>query len=228
MFRIAFFLILLPLSVFAQSPEVLFDKAQLVLSTGREREALDLFDRIRREGGGSAKLDYNIGVLALRTGSRGIAIWNLRRAVRHYPLDQRFLDKLQEARGEATLRAPISLSVSIEMLRFLMIVSLCLTLFLRYRLVRFLGLAGIVFSVVALSFGELATNRLGLNKGVFIVTAERAEVYSAPSKEVQVVELAVNGSELAIADEQGEWILVTLRSGRTGWIDLKNGAIEEG
>jgi hypothetical protein len=232
MARNVLFILVLATSTLAQAPAALLDKAELVLGTGREREALELLDQIREQRHGcSAKLDYNIGVLAMRTGSRGLAVWNLRRAARHYPLDQRFIDRLQEARGEPGIISPLALELSVDLLRVILLLTLCLTLLFRNTAIRIFGLSGVFWSLGMVLFAEYSIGKLRLNETVFVVTKERAEVFAAPfsearASEVQVVELAAEGAELAVEAEQGEFVLVKLKSGRTGWVNVKSGAIE--
>ncbi len=53
------------------------------------------------------------------------------------------------------------------------------------------------------------------------VTADRLNLRSAPSTSGDVVGSLVQGTELTILEEQGEWYNVRLADGQTGWVSAK-------
>jgi len=227
-----------------------FREANQSYSQGEYEKAIDRYEELLGIVGPSADLYYNLGCAALKAGHLGSAVVNFHRAARLQPRDEdikanlNFIKALtkpesEEEIGEENLlfgflvRWVFQLTeteLAVMQIVFLLVFAAGATL-LAIGLSGMLRKATLAAAGAALVFLLLNSLLLGIhiyrNNYVHeaVVVQANAEARSGPGEDNTRVLLLPEGTLLRIRQERGGWVLVSLPSGRSGWI--KEDMLEE-
>ncbi len=234
----------------ATTVERKFRQANRAYSENNFEQAAAGYRELIRLTGPNAGLYYNLGCAALKAGRLGHAMLNFRRAARLAPRDPdirenlRFVTALTRAENqesetsesfiiELVSRGAFLLSareVSILQLIFLAWVAVgVVILALGYR--GALRKAVIGWSVAG--FLLLAVNSMVLGIQIYslrysrqaVVIEDGAQARSGPGEDNTRVLVLPEGTLVVVRETRGDWVLVSLPSGRSGW--LPTGTVEK-
>jgi tetratricopeptide (TPR) repeat protein len=210
-----------------------FDEANRLYEQGKYADAIGLYENMAKSGRNSVGVFFNLGNAYFKNGELGRALLNFRKAEALAPRDPDIHANL----GFARERVSGSLSVRENLWeRFLTyftaneLASAAATLFwlwtTAYCLSRLKPQSGQSFRTVLLLSGGLFVTvtivllaSLALRKDhVVIVTARQATVRLGPFSESQTAFTANDGTELRFLGKRDQWLQVSDRSGRTGWL----------
>ena len=210
-----------------------FEKANAHYEKREYREAIKGYEALLEGERGSAAVHFNLGNAYFRNKQPGKAIEYYRKAERLAPRDPDIQANLAFTRdgiaGTVSIeRPPIDRlltyftpnELAIHAIIWLWIFALLYSLgrwrpSLRPLLRRYTVLAGFIwaFSLVWAVSAEAYRNR-----ETAIVTAREAIVRFGPLDESRTAYTAPEGSELRVIGEKDNWIQVSDRTGRTGWL----------
>lgn len=228
--------------------EARFRRANEDYSEGRFRQALEQYRELITLAGPSAELYYNTGCAALKAGELGLAVANFHRAARLDPRDEdiranlEFVRELTAAEGDAQQEENAVFAflsriafgfatweVSLLQVAFLLVFSLGAVMLSAGAFGRWRTAAWWLFAGGLLL---LAVNSVVLGAHIYryertteaVVAADDAEALSGPGKENTRVLVLPEGTLVRVRETRGDWSLVSLPSGRSGW--LKKGTLE--
>jgi len=213
-----------------------FDEANRFYEQGKYAEALAAYGVVLQAGQVSPALLFNTGNAHFKNGELGRAILRYRQAGQLAPRDPDIQANLGFARdqvqGTASIQpSPLAralgyftaneLSAAAAILFWGWLLLLGAGLFrpaLRSSLRPAVCTAGSLLAaaaiLLALSLGQARSKTA-------IVIEKQAPVRLGPLDESQISFSAPDGAELRVAELRGEWAQVADRSGRTGWIRLR-------
>lgn len=221
-----------------------FRQANQAYSEGRYSEALQGYRDLLERSGPSAELYYNAGCAALKAGELGQAAVSFHRAARLDPRDPDIRANLEFVRefvgsgedGEAEENVFFSFvsglifslttrEVSILQLLFLLVFSLGAVAVAA-------GQTGSLrkLSVVLAAGGLvlLMANSAVLAAHIYryhhvseaVVVQDDAEALSGPGEENTRVLVIPEATVVRVREQRGDWALVSLPSGRSGWLKI--------
>ena len=227
-----------------------FREANGSYSQGEYEKAIEAYEELLGIVGPSAGLYYNLGCAALKAGRLGSAVVNFQRAARLQPRDEdikanlKFIEALtksesEEEIGEENLLFSFLIrwvfqltesELAVMQLFFLFIFAAGATLLA-------IGLSGtwqrtaLMAAGTGLFFLLLNSALLGIHiyrnnyvRGAVVIEAN-AEARSGPGEDNTRVLVLPEGTLLRVRQERSGWVLVSLSSGRSGW--LKRDKLEE-
>jgi tetratricopeptide (TPR) repeat protein len=226
-----------------------FSSANEAYSKGDYESALQGYGLLLLKSGSSAGLNYNAGCAALKAGELGQAVVYFHRAARLAPRDQdirvnlEFVQALtrpedqEESTGNIVFEyisgLVFSLStheVSLLQLGFLLIFTLGAVLLA-------VGVSGTlrrgVIVIVSAGLFLLLINSAMLGAHIYrfsqvteaVVVQYDTEALSGPGEDNTRVLVIPEGTVVRVRESRGKWALVSLPSGRSGW--LKAAQVEE-
>ena len=219
----------------AEAPPSHFEQANRLYEQGKFLEAASLYESMIKAGRRSPEIFFNLGNAYFRQGQLGRALFNYRHAERARPRDPDVQANLRFTRERVTGALSITEPVWLRTVRYFTLNELttactsllwiwaglvCLskwrpTLQLRTPELIVGGLlaASVVVLMIAYNTSDERTA---------IVTASQAPVHLGPLSESQVAYTAVDGTELKALAQRGDWLQVSDRSERFGWVQATN------
>ncbi|MEA1996195.1 MAG: SH3 domain-containing protein [Gemmatimonadota bacterium] len=225
-----------------------FHAANHAYADGNYAEAARGYEELIRIVGPSADLYYNLGCTALKEGRLGIAVANYHRAARLAPRDRdikanlefvKTITSVEKEEEESFIIGAVSRwifllsdsEVAVLQLAFLLWFAAGATVLAAgLRIVR---LRHTVLLVTAAGLFLLILNSTILGIHLYchryvhesVVIKANAEARSGPGEDNTRVLVLPEGTLVRIGESRGGWVLVSLPSGRSGW--LKTGTLEE-
>ena len=226
-----------------------FREANRAYSQGEYKSALQGYRDLLERSGSSAGLNYNAGCAALKAGELGYAVVYFNRAARLAPRDPDIRENLEFVQA---LTRPEELEESTGNVVFLYVSSLVLSLSTYEVSLLQLGFL-LIFTLGAVLLSSGAAG--GIRRGALIITSaglllllinsvvlgvhiyrfnqlteavviqRDAEALSGPGEDNTRVLVIPEGTVVRVRENRGEWDLVSLPSGRSGW--LKVSLVEE-
>jgi tetratricopeptide (TPR) repeat protein len=228
-------LLVLWASALAHSADVSsnFEEANKLYEEGKFSEAAAAYEKIVRGGLASPELYFNLGNAQFKSGRIGRAILNYRLAEQLAPRDPDVRANLRFARNSVggTTGVPAGWRRAISRLNLnewtiltagaLWLWFTLLTLgqwrpTLKKSLGGYTGTAGAAGALLAVCLGAACYERYAVTSAV--VTAHEAVVRYGPLDESQSYFTARDGTELTVLDKKGDWLQVTDRAKRIGWV----------
>ncbi len=233
-----FFLVCLCLSL-TRSVAALNDfyEANRLYEAGKYNEAAAHYETILKNNGASAPLLFNLGNAYFKNGEIGRAIYNYRRAEKLAPRDPDIQANLRFARdriaGSASIQPPLwsrlhyfkanELTVAAGVFFWVCLALLTLIRWrpnLRTSARPYVSLAAILFLIcLTLLVPALAQDP------VAIAVQSQLPVHLGPLAESQAAFTVPDGTELRIENRRDNWLQVSDRSNRTGWVESSQVAI---
>lgn len=227
-----------------------FREANDSYSQGEYEKAIGRYEELLDIVGPSAGLYYNLGCSALKAGRLGMAVVNFHRAARLQPRDRDIKANLEFI--EALTKSESEEEIGEENLLFSFLISwvflltetelalmqlVFLFIFAAVAIFLAIGLSGTLrkTALAAASAGLvlLLLNSVLLGVHIYrnnyvreaVVIEANAEALSGPGEDNTRVLVLPEGTLLRVSQERGGWVLVSLPSGRSGW--LKRDLLEE-
>ena len=210
-----------------------FNAANKLYAEGKFADAAAAYDKIIQSGAGSPALHFNYGNAEFKSGHFGRAIAAYRRAEQLAPRDAEVRANLEFARNQVqgpALRetrwagwlGTLSLNewAGLAAVAFWLLFALLAARQIRPALRT--NLRGFTLGMIA--FTLLSCAGLGVDAAVHfsspiaVVIVPEATLRSGPFDEAQNTFIAHDGAELKVLDSRNDWLQVTDRSGRIGWL----------
>jgi hypothetical protein len=231
------------------SSQATFRSANEAYGKGEYKVALQGYSQLLSNDGSSAGLNYNAGCAALKAGELGHAVVCFQRASRLAPRDQDIRDNLEfvqaltrlEDQEESTgnivfnyiAKLVFSLStheVSLLQLVFLLVFTLGAVLWavgvsggLRRGAIMFVSAGLLMLMINSAMLGAHIYRYSQVTEAVII--QDDAEALSGPGEDNTRVLVIPEGTVVRVRESRGDWALVSLPSGRSGW--LQSSQVEE-
>jgi tetratricopeptide (TPR) repeat protein len=214
-----------------------FEQANRLYEQGKYSEAASLYESMIKAGRHSSAVFFNLGNCYFKSGNLGRALLNYRVAERIAPRDPDIQGNLRFTRervpGGNSLDEPIwkramlyftlnELAVFCSALFWGWAALACATALrpdLKPKLrTYFIGVQlALAVAILALVLAWFASRGR-----IAIVTASQATVHLGPVAESQAAFTALNGVELKLLARRDDWLQVTDRSDRSGWVVATN------
>jgi len=214
----------------------LFVQANQAFKSGDFKAAADGYERLLAAGVFNGELLYNLGNAYLKKGDTGSAILNYRKAELFMPRDADLEANLQFARGQATDTIDCGEGESLlktvcfwyarlscrELCFAFLAVNAVFWLLLILKFFMHGELLGISLYITLFlsvlfggSFGVKLYNIAYISSGV--VLANEVMVRSGSSLSDTVLFKLHEGAELMVAEQENEWLKISLCDGKKGW-----------
>lgn len=229
-------------TVFAQSPEQVFQQGNMLYQQGSLDEARKAYELLLGQGYVSGELYYNLGNVYYRTGNIARGILFYERAARLIPQDEDLQHNLTLANLRITDRIEptprlfiwdwwdgLKSALSLQGLTWLMFFSyLVVIAFVALLLlggsytVRRVGLIGsavtgvLFLLVLAVFIGRLAD--LGATDEAILMTPV-ATVKNSPDPKSSDAFVLHSGVKVRVIDRVSEWVNIRLADGKQGWLE---------
>ena len=229
-------------TVFAQSPEQVFQQGNMLYQQGSLDEARKAYELLLGQGYVSGELYYNLGNVYYRTGNIARGILFYERAARLIPQDEDLQHNLTLANLRITDRIEptprlfiwdwwdgLKNALSLQGLTWLMFFSyLVVIAFVALLLlggsytVRRVGLIGsavtgvLFLLVLAVFIGRLAD--LGATDEAILMTPV-ATVKNSPDPKSSDAFVLHSGVKVRVIDRVSEWVNIRLADGKQGWLE---------
>lgn len=234
-------LAMVPVVVGAQSIEETFARANALYRDGKFGEAAAAYDSILAQGQASAEIHYNLGNSYYRTGELGRAILNYERGLVLSPGDP----DIEHNLGLANLRTldrlervpELFIITWLRALGALLPFGILVTMVVASWIVLFLALAVMNLApgrklgswmrwtvlgafILLVVFGSLVLVQVLQRSGQddAIVLARVVTAKTSPDQESGDAFVIHEGLKVALGDQVGEWVKITLSDGKVGWI----------
>jgi tetratricopeptide (TPR) repeat protein len=225
-----------PSSFAAESPSH-FEQANLLYAQGKFPEAASLYESMIKAGRHSSPLFFNLGNAYFRQGQLGRALFNYCRAERLAPRDPDIQANLRFTRERVTGGLSASPPAWQRAVRYFTLNEIAtvtallfwiwagLVCFVQWRPAlkpRLRGFGLFLSSVLGAAVLLLFLAYFAGSERIAIVTAQKSDILLGPIAESQVSFTAIDGTELAYLAERDDWIQVSDRSDRSGWVQATN------
>ncbi len=219
-----------------------YEQGNQAYREGNYQSALEWYGKILSAGFESSQVYYNIGNCYYKSGSVGRAILFYEKARKLNPRDREILFNLELANLKVIdrIEAPPQFFLfdwweavktyftvsQLTRLTAILFGAAILTLigFLFFRERRVILSALIVFSVLALFSAYLlvvnAREETTHIRGIVLVSS--VNVLSAPNENSTDVFVLHEGVKVTLQEQRGEWALITLPDGKSGWMKREN------
>ncbi len=224
----------------ADTPEEIFNQANLAYEKGNYQDAAEGYRRVIQYGVVDARVEYNLGNACFKLGRLGDAILHYEKALRLAPTDADVASNLELARSRCFDRveppevaAPIRLLRTVQdrlgpdrqALTLLALVWLAAWV-VGWRSARPGGwnaaagwtLAGIFLATAVVTLSWYATYRRLEGTRLAVVLDDTAEVLAGPGQNNASLFTVHEGLTLEVRAERQEWVQVSLPNGLHGWI----------
>jgi tetratricopeptide (TPR) repeat protein len=232
-------LLLLATAVYAGDAEVHFWRANTLAEKGDFQAAEAEYKKVLSYEVIDSDLYYNLGNTYLQQGKRGLAILNYWRGLRLSPRDPDLRYNLRQAETLVVEKqmsrmlarkdtivtrlyqsvTPNETLVMASVLYFVAGTLICLILLWPGR---FKQLKPMVWMVIGLMVGMVLWSALRQYEAVWrkqaVVMTEKAELYSRPYANSEVLNALPEGSRVIIKQEEEAWVEVHSQPGQRGWI----------
>lgn len=223
----------------AERPSV-FEDANRLYEQGKYAEAASHYESMAKAGRHSTSVFFNLGNAYFKQGDLGRALLNYRKAETLAPRDPDIQANLRFTRdrvsGTLSVRAGF-LRRSLNYFTLNELASFIGPLFwvwaglfcasrirpslkANLRIAQTIVGTALVFAVCFLT-GTLIAKR----EKTAIIISRQATVHLGPLPESQAAFTATDGTELALLESRADWLQVSDRSGRTGWVSHKDAAV---
>jgi tetratricopeptide (TPR) repeat protein len=213
-----------------------FEQANRLYEQGKYREAISVYQNVIKTGANSAGVLFNLGNACFKAGNLGQALFYYRRAELLAPRDPDIQANLRFTRDQVSGTSSIQraawkrligyftlneLTIGVAILFWIWMISLAL---LRYRpalmtsLRSFAVITGCLFAALLIILLLSFSHRRDRNA---IVITRQVTVHLGPLPESQTAFTASDGTELKVHDERENWIQVSDRSNRSGWVQAE-------
>jgi tetratricopeptide (TPR) repeat protein len=211
-----------------------FDQGNRLYEEGKFAEAAAAYEKILQGGRSSPAVYFNLGNALFKSGRVGRAILNYRLAEQLAPRDPDIRANLKFARKSAddggaqtadwrqrlTGRLAINewtlLAAGAPWLWFTLLALGRWRPALKKALSGYTGTLGVAAALLTFCLCLACYDRFEIRTAV--VTVREAVVRYGPMNESQSCFTVRDGAELSVLDAQGDWIQVTDRSRRIGWV----------
>jgi len=211
-----------------------FDQANRLYEQGKFTEAAAAYDKMLRQGQASPALYFNLGNAFFKAGQVGRAVLNYRLAERLAPRDPDIRANLKFARNSVATGATSAPSwrqrwtSRLTLDEWTLLTSGALWVWLglltlaRWRpalkksLSGYTATAGVGAALLALCLGLESYNRFAVKS--VIVAVREAVAHYGPWNESPNYFTVRDGMELTVLDSKGEWVQVSDRAERIGWL----------
>ena len=210
--------------------------AAAAFDAGEYRRALDLYQEVVDSGHVNGHIYYNMGIAWYRLQHKGEAMAALL-AARHYlPRDADVKFNLKHVQDKITDKLGIEMPRSFydvlsfitdfftpRELNFTALLALgaallLLAFWLFYRQIVFLLKLGVLLIVIAALSAIFLQAKAMFAEHWGAVTAERAAVYSGPSKDNTTLFVLHEGAPFVVEQETNDYLQIKLSDGKKGWI----------
>ena len=211
-----------------------FDQANKLYEEGKFTEAVAAYEKMFRQGQASPALYFNLGNAFFKAGQVGRAVFNYRLAERLAPRDPDVRANLKFARSSVATGATPAPSwwqrwtSRLRLDEWTLLTSGALWIWLglltlgqwrpalRKSLSGYTATTGVGAVLLALCLGLETYNRFAVKS--VIVAVREAVVRYGPWNESSNYFTVRDGMELAVLDSKGEWVQVSDRAKRIGWL----------
>ena len=211
-----------------------FEQANKLYEQGKFTEAAAAYAKMIDDGNAAPALYFNLGNALFKSGHTGRAILNFRLAEQLAPRDPDIRANLRFARsqvnggdahpdgrwrrlsGQLTLNEWTALAASGVWLWFMLLTLAQWRPALKKSLRGYTATAGVGAAVLSACLALACYDQLELTSA--IVVAREAIVRYGPLDESQSFYTVRDGAELTVLDTKGDWLQVTDRSKRVGWL----------
>jgi len=238
-------LILLQSALLAQTPQILFDKANSLYQQQEFEKAIEFYHEILSQGYESAEIHYNLGNCYYRLNNLGRAILSYEKALLLKPNDPDIQYNLDLANLRVIDRVSLpprfflfewwdhlldyfslmQLTRLLVSLFGLAVFSFISFLFLKKDLLRrYLMILSITLAFVTVFSGYLLylKSRSFVSHRYGIVLNTTVTAFSAPDEKSTDVFIIHEGLKVRLDDLRYEWVKIGLPDGKSGWIKLNN------
>ncbi len=242
------FLILLPILLFANTPQSLFEQANDAYTKGQYQLAIEQYETIVAEGNQSTELYYNLGNAYYKTREVGKAVLNLERALLLNPTDadtkynlsiinEQLPDQLEVVSdfflkkwwenfhsyfGSTTWGMLTLLSLWMGIAGFILWIIATTR---KTKKQGFLGGLGLLLLSILFFFAARSQGNLELHSRKAIVLEEQLDLQNGPDVKSTALLTLHEGVKVELLDQIGDWWKVKLSNGEQGW--LPKNALEE-
>ncbi|MGZ8898995.1 MAG: tetratricopeptide repeat protein [Limisphaerales bacterium] len=214
-----------------------FEQANRLYEQGNYAEAASLYESMVKAGRHAASIYFNLGNAHFKQGELGRALFNYRRAERLAPRDPDIQANLRFTRervdGGISLVQPtwqrvfqyftLNEITAVTTLLFWAWASVfCVVRFRLYLRSKLRGVGFISAGLLGSALILLGFSYLIARERTAIVAVTQATVHLGPLPESQSAFTASDGAELRILAERQDWLQVSDRSERSGWIASTN------
>lgn len=234
-------LILRGLAQAQDSPEQIFQAANQAYDQKEYLTAVEKYESLLKAGVISSAVYYNLGSSHFRVGNLGKATLYYRQALKLNPGDQDTRDNLEFTRlyqmdkispkktffflsALASLPDGLGLGLlSWVVVIFWWLVCLLLLLFLVYKRRSRVVKAALVTCLVLFIFlgSSLRSGLKAEQKTLAVVLANEVEAKSGPGDDYVSLFTVHQGLECEVAEQRGEWYLISLANGSKAWVPVK-------
>src|SRR5947207_942968 len=211
-----------------------FEQANKLYEQGTFAEAAAAYEKIVAGGRVSSALYFNLGNALFKSGRIGRAIANYRLAEQLAPRDPDIRANLRFARnhvngvearlpawwrrgiGHLTLNEWTALAAVAFWLWFILLVLAQWRPALKNSVRGHTATAGVAAALLSACLAAACYDRFGVESA--IVVAREAVIRYGPLDESQSFYTVRDGVELTVLDAKGDWLQVSDRSKRTGWL----------
>lgn len=216
------------------------EQANHLYEQGKYDEAISLYSSMIKGGHNSPAVYFNLGNACFKQGALGHALASYLQAERLAPRDPDIQANLAFTRDRVVNSVSIpsavmerlftyftldELAAAAALLFWVWALLIILTRLRPARMPQFRGAGLAVGSLLGLTLIVLAVSVLIQNRKTAIVTAKQATVHLGPFPESQNAFTATDGTELRILSERPDWLQVSDRTHRTGWVAATNAVI---
>ena len=234
------FSLLVPSPLFSAERPSVFEEANRLYEQGKYAEAASHYESIAKAGRHSASVFFNLGNAYFKQGNLGQALLNYRRAEALAPRDPDIQANLRFTRDRVSgtlsvrrglLHRSLNYFTLNELASFIgplfwVWAGLFCAIRVRPSLKANLRIAQtIVGAALVLSVCFLAAALLAKREKTAVIISRQATVHLGPLPESQAAFTASDGTELALLESRADWLQVSDRSGRTGWVSRKDAAV---
>ncbi|MFQ5559099.1 MAG: tetratricopeptide repeat protein [Nitrospinota bacterium] len=217
-------------------PEELYNSGNAAYSKGEYKKAFTLYSKAFMEGAEDPDLLFNLGNAAYKTGRPGLAILYYEKGLRLAPSDTKmrenlaFLklgikDKIDEPpKGVVTMF--LAWCYSLLSLNGFFIVALFFYLILFFLLFLFILEKKNLSKSIVVTISFLVISTLFVSAKIYeeeltvsgIVLDKEVHARSEPKQDGDPVFTVHEGTSFEVKEEHGEWALITLATGWSGWV----------
>lgn len=223
----------------AESPEEIFSRGNSAYEAGRFDESAEAYRGVLRYGVRDARVEYNLGCAAFRTGRLGESVLHFERAARLAPGDpdvrtnlelvrSRCFDRVEEPEIAAPVRwvraAQDRLGPDRQAVALLVLLwAACAWIVARaWRPEGWTPAAAWVLAALLAAGGVVGASWLStrsrIEAPVAVVLESSIEVRAGPGEHNAVLFTAHEGLGLSIREERSGWLQVSLPNGLNGWV----------
>jgi hypothetical protein len=233
---------LMAASLVAAERPTLFEEANRLYEQGKYAEAVSQYESIVKGGRRSAGVFFNLGNAYFKQGNLGHALLNYLRAEALAPRDPDIQANLRFTRDRVTNSVSIQHGITRRMLNyftpnelaritgliFWIWAALYCVIRIQPSLRTTLRTPQLIAGILLVLFVSVFVAAAGTKQSVVIVTSRQATVHLGPLPESQPAFTAPDGTELRFLEARPDWLQVSDRTGRTGWLRSKDAAIFHG